>query len=46
MDEWDKKKKKIKEELEDNLEIDEDSDEPLHEKYTEMGKFKKSKEEE
>jgi hypothetical protein len=35
------KKKKIKDEIEDMIEIDEDSDHPVHEKLTKMKKFKK-----
>jgi len=36
-----KKKKKILEELEDVMEVDEDSDHPVHEKYTKEKKFLK-----
>ena len=41
MDEIEKLKKKIKKEFEENIEIDEDSDLPVHEKYTKEKKIKK-----
>ena len=41
MDEVNKLKKKIKEEFEEHIEIDEESDHPIHEKYTKEKKIKK-----
>ena len=41
MDELNKLKKKIKKEFEENLEVDEDSDLPVHEKFTKEKKVKK-----
>jgi len=43
MGELDKLRKKIKKEAEKNIEIDEDSDLPIHEKYTKEKKIKKFK---
>jgi hypothetical protein len=41
MDEIEKLKKKIKKDFEDHIEVNEDSDHPVHEKYTKEKKLKK-----
>ena len=41
MTEFDKFKKKIRKEFEKDVEIDEDSDHPVHERYTKEEKKKK-----
>mgnify|MGYP005679118115 FL=1 len=41
MDELNKLKKKIKKDFEEHIEIDEDSDHPVHEKFTKEKKIKK-----
>ena len=41
MDEFEKLKKKIKKEFEKNIEVDEDSDHPVHEKFAKEKKIKK-----
>lgn len=43
MDEIEKIKKKIKKELDETIEVDEDSDLPVHEKFTKEKKIKKFK---
>jgi len=43
MDEIDKIKKKIKKEIEEGFEVDEDSDIPVHERYVKEKKIKKIK---
>lgn len=41
MNEFDKLRKKLKKEFDDHLEVDEDSDLPVHEKFTKEKKIKK-----
>ncbi|MFC1647964.1 hypothetical protein ACFL1B_00755 [Nanoarchaeota archaeon] len=41
MDSIDDIRKKVKKELEEDVDVDPDSDHPIHEKYTKQKKFKK-----
>ncbi|HLD05744.1 MAG TPA: hypothetical protein VJG90_08545 [Candidatus Nanoarchaeia archaeon] len=44
MSELDKIRKKLEKEFEENVEVDEDSEHPIHEKYTKLKKKKWLKE--
>lgn len=41
-DPFEERRKKVKEDLQEDVEVDEDSDHPIHEKYTKQKKFRKS----